>query len=264
MSIIQVRGLTKSFESPVLTGVDLDVRPGEVLVVLGSSGSGKSVFLKCVTGLMEADGGSIVMMGEEIIGRPEPELLKIRRKTGILFQGGALFDSMSVFDNIAFGFREALPGIHQVTVDEKVKRMLHLVHMPHIENKMPAELSGGMQKRVALARAIALEPEIIFYDEPTTGLDPVTARSIGALILDMNQQLGITSVVVSHDIELAFTIADRIALLKDGQVAYQGTPVDMQHCDQPSVCEFLGSFYRERVRLNNHEKKPGPEGGRIT
>jgi len=217
------------------------------------------VFLKCTTGLMRADSGSIRMLGEEIVNRSEVELLRIRRKTGILFQGGALFDSMSVFDNIAFGFRESMPGIHPVTVAEKVERMLNLVHLGDIGDRMPAELSGGMQKRVALARAVALEPEIIFYDEPTTGLDPVTARSIGQLIIDMNWELGITSVVVSHDIELAFSIGDRIALLKKGRVTYTGTPRDMQQCPNPDVCEFLGTFYRERVRLN-HQKNP--ENGR--
>ncbi len=250
-SVVAVTDLYKSFEDPVLTGVSFRVVPGETLVILGGSGSGKSVLLKCMTGLMQPDSGSIQLLGDEITGLNEQKLLRIRRKTGILFQGGALFDSMSVFDNIAFGFRESIPGIHSVTVAEKVTRMLKLVQMPEVEDKMPAQLSGGMQKRVALARAIALEPDIIFYDEPTTGLDPVTARSIGSLIANMQHELNITSVVVSHDIELAFTIADRIALLKNGRMVFIGTPEEARKCSDPDVCEFLGDFYRDSIQTKS-------------
>ncbi len=249
--VVAVTDLHKSFELPVLTGVTFQVIPGETLVILGGSGSGKSVLLKCMTGLMKPDSGSVRLLGEEITGLNEQKLLRIRRKTGILFQGGALFDSMSVFDNIAFGFRESIPGIHPVTVSEKVSRMLKLVQLPEAEDKMPAQLSGGMQKRVALARAISLEPDIIFYDEPTTGLDPITARSIGTLITDMQHTLNITSVVVSHDIELAFTIADRIALLKNGRMVFIGTPKEAATCSDSDVCEFLGDFYRGSIQTNS-------------
>lgn len=256
-SVVTVTDLYKSFEEPVLTGVTFQVVPGETLVILGGSGSGKSVLLKCMTGLMKPDSGSVRLLGQEITGLNEQKLLRIRRKTGILFQGGALFDSMSVSENIAFGFRESMPGIHPATVSEKVTRMLSLVQLPDVENKMPAQLSGGMQKRVALARAIALEPDIIFYDEPTTGLDPITARSIGALITDMQNQLQITSVVVSHDIELAFTIADRIALLKDGRMVFIGSPVEARTCTDSDVCEFLGEFYRGSIQKNSKIQEQG-------
>jgi len=254
-AVISIRELYKSFDhQPVLIGVDLDILEGEILVILGGSGSGKSVLLKCVSGLMEADAGSIQVLGEEVVGRSEKDLLTIRRKMGILFQGGALFDSMSVFDNVAFAILECIPGLHPVTVQEKVNRMLTLVGLPDAGDRMPAQLSGGMQKRAALARAMALEPAIMFYDEPTTGLDPVTARRIGTLIHDMRDTLGVTSVVVSHDIELAFTIADRIALLQDGVLVFTGRREEIRKCGEPAVCEFLGDFYRHSIQWNgtNH------------
>ena len=246
--VITIRDLNKSFDDlHVLRGIDLDVYQGEILVILGGSGSGKSVLLKCVTGLMPSNSGSIVALGNEIVDLGERELLPLRKQMGVMFQGGALFDSMNVFDNIAFSFREHSPEMPEEEVKSMVERLLGLVRLPDIGEKMPAELSGGMQKRVALTRAIALRPDVIFYDEPTTGLDPETARSIYELITAAHHYLKNTSVIVSHDIELAFTIADRIAFLKEGRMAYVGTPSEIRTCGQQEVCDFIGDFYQSGV-----------------
>ncbi|NOZ13142.1 MAG: ATP-binding cassette domain-containing protein [Acidobacteria bacterium] len=252
--VVEVQNLHKSFgTNQVLSGVDFEVCRGETLVVLGGSGSGKSVLLKCITGLMAADSGSIRLLGEEMIGKGERELLPLRKKMGILFQGGALFDSMNVFDNIAFGFREHEKDMPEEQVAAEVMRLLKVVKLPDVCDRMPAELSGGMQKRVALARAVALKPGVIFYDEPTTGLDPETARSIYHLIRDMKQHLSVTSVVVSHDIELAFTIADRIAFLKDGKMAFVGPVEELRKCTHEGVCGFIGTFYRDGMTGRKNE-----------
>ncbi len=254
-TIIEIRQLHKSFgTNKVLSGTDLDVFRGETLVILGGSGSGKSVLLKCATGLMKADSGSVRLLGEEIIGRGERELLPLRKRMGILFQGGALFDSMNVFDNIAFGFREYAKDMPEDQVQAEIMRLLEMVKLPDICDQMPADLSGGMQKRVALARAVALKPGIIFYDEPTTGLDPETARSIYRLIKDLEQRLSITSVVVSHDIELAFTIADRIGFLKDGEMAFVGPVTELRTCTHEGMCNFIGSFYQTGMMGYKNEK----------
>ncbi len=254
-AVIEVRKLHKAFGANlVLTGVDLDVFRGETLVVLGGSGSGKSVLLKCMTGLMPVDSGSIRVLGTEIVGKRERELLPLRKRMGILFQGGALFDSMNVFDNIAFGFREHEEQMSEDQIRREVMHLLELVRLSDICRKMPAELSGGMQKRVALARAVAQKPGIIFYDEPTTGLDPETARSIYRLIRDMERHFSVTSVVVSHDIELAFTIADRIAFLKDGAMAFVGPVSELRKCTHEGVCHFIGSFYRNGMMGSGTER----------
>ncbi len=254
-TVIEVRNLHKSFgTNQVLCGVDLEIYRGETLVILGGSGSGKSVLLKCITGLMTADSGSIRLLGEEIVGRGERELLPLRKKMGILFQGGALFDSMNVFDNIAFGFREHEKNMPEDQVAAEVMRLLEVVKLPDICDQMPAELSGGMQKRVALARAVALKPGVIFYDEPTTGLDPETARSIYRLIKDMELHLSVTSVVVSHDIELAFTIADRIAFLKDGEMAFIGPVAELLNCTDEGMNSFIGSFYQAGMMGQKNEE----------
>ena len=256
-TIIEIRNLHKSFgTNQVLSGVDLEIFKGETLVVLGGSGSGKSVLLKCVTGLMTADSGSIRLLGEEVVGRGERELLPLRKKMGILFQGGALFDSMNVFNNIAFGFHEYAKDMPQDQIEREVMHLLEVVKLPDICDKMTADLSGGMQKRVALARAVSMKPGIIFYDEPTTGLDPETARSIYRLIKDMEQHLSVTSVVVSHDIELAFTIADRIAFLKDGEMAFVGPVDELRKCTHKGVCAFIGPFYQAGMMgYKNQEMK---------
>ena len=257
-TIIEIHALHKSFgKNKVLSGTDLDIFRSETLVILGGSGSGKSVLLKCITGLMTADSGSIRLLGEEIIGKGERELLPIRKKMGILFQGGALFDSMSVFDNIAFGFREHAKDMPEELIQAEVMRLLEVVKLPDICDQMPADLSGGMQKRVALARAVALKPGIIFYDEPTTGLDPETARSIYQLIRDMGQHLSVTSVVVSHDIELAFTIADRIGFLKSGEMAFLGPVDELRTCTHEGMCSFIGSFYQAGMLGYKNEEIQG-------
>ncbi len=242
--IIEIKGLTKSFETnQVLKGVSLDVFKGETLVLLGGSGSGKSVLLKCITGLLKPDSGSVKVFSQEITNADEDLLALIRRRTGILFQGGALFDSMNVFDNVAFGIVELNKSISKNKLADIVKENLELVGLKGIEKLMPAELSGGMRKRVALARAVAIKPEILFYDEPTTGLDPVSSRAIGLLIKSLQTKLNVTSIVVTHDIELAFSIADRITFLHNGVLIITGEIKDIKSCKFPVICEFIGDFY---------------------
>jgi len=243
-NFIEINKLYKSFESNhVLKGIDLDILKGETLVILGGSGSGKSVLLKCITRLMKIDKGSIKVVGNEIRSMRESELEALRKFSGILFQGGALFDSMNVFDNVAFGVREKRKKLPKEEVEKIVKHNLDLVGLNDVENLMPSELSGGMKKRVALARAIATRPQIIFYDEPTTGLDPVNSRSIGNLIKTLQKKLSITSIVVTHDIELAFSIADRITFLHNGYLLITGTIEDIKSCKYPVICDFIGDFY---------------------
>jgi phospholipid/cholesterol/gamma-HCH transport system ATP-binding protein len=227
----------------VLKGVSLDVFQGETLVLLGTSGSGKSVLLKCITGLLKPDGGSIKVFLQDITNANEDLLALVRKRTGILFQGGALFDSMSVFDNVAFGVSELNKGILKKDLKKIVKENLKLVGLKGIENLMPSELSGGMRKRVALARAVAIKPEILFYDEPTTGLDPVSSRAIGTLIKSLQTKLNVTSIVVTHDIELAFSIADRITFLHNGVLIITGKIDEIKKCKFPVICEFIGDFY---------------------
>jgi len=221
--LISLRDVRKSFgPNTVLDGISLDVEPGATIGLLGASGSGKSVTLKTVNGLIPADSGSITVLGYEVSEMSERELVPLRRRISYLFQGGALFDSMNVFDNVAFPIRE-----HQkLAPDELEQRVLELLQMVQLENvqaKQPAELSGGMRKRVAVARALAVEPEIMLYDEPTTGLDPVTGEAIAQLILDLDRRLGVTSLVVTHDIPLVSRVADRVVFLNRGRFIFSGT-----------------------------------------
>lgn len=222
----------------VLRGVDLQVHRGEVLVILGGSGSGKSVTLRHMLGLEAPDAGRVLIDGEDITEFPEQELYRVRKKFGMLFQSGALFDSMDVFSNIAFPLRE-----HTETDEEDLRRIvkekLELVSLPGTERLMPVDLSGGMRKRVGLARAIVLNPEMILYDEPTTGLDPITADRINQLIVGLQQKLRITSVVVTHDIQSAFSVGDRIAFLNEGVFEWVGTMDEARVCDHPVLREFL-------------------------
>lgn len=220
---IRLEAVRKSFAGkPVLRGVDLAVRRGETMVILGASGSGKSVLLRHVNGLYKADSGRVFVDDEEIGSWSEARLTEVRKKVGMLFQSGALFDSMSVFENVAFPLREHTDqGEEQIR--ERVLEKLRLVELDDVENLMPVNLSGGMKKRVALARAIVLEPRGILYDEPTTGLDPVTANHINRLIRGLQARLGVTSVVVTHDIKSAFFVGDRVAYLLDGEIRFVGS-----------------------------------------
>jgi len=238
--MITIKGLSKRLgRKQVLKNLNLEIRDGETLVVLGPSGTGKSVLLKHIIGLMAPDEGSIEVSGEEIVGKSEPELNRLRRKFGMLFQGSALFDSMTVYENLALPMVEHQRDMKTDVVRERVAERLEWVGLKGSENLMPASLSGGMRKRVGLARALSMDPEIILYDEPTTGLDPITADVIDKLIRALQKQLGVTSVAVTHDLQSAFKIGDRLALLYDGHVVFEGTPEETKRTDHPMVRQFF-------------------------
>src|SRR5213082_2401669 len=238
-AMIAVRDLRKAIdEEEILRGVELEVAVGETLVIIGRSGGGKSVLLKHIIGLMQPDAGEIWIDGESIIGLSERDLASIREKVGILFQGGALFDSMTVEENIAFPLREA--GVRDPKVlRTKVDEMLEVMEMEGEQDKMPVNLSGGMKKRVGLARAIIRRPSCVLYDEPTAGLDPVVADSINRLIRRLQQRFQMTSIVVTHDMKSAVHVGDRIAYLHEGRVYFQGTPAELKQCDDPIIQDFL-------------------------
>jgi len=237
--ILAVRGLAKRYEGrDVLAGVDFDLARGECLVVLGRSGSGKSVMLRQLIGLEAPDAGSIRFEGREVAGAGEAELAPMRRKVAMLFQGGALFDSMNVFDNLAFPFREHR-ACAEAELPGRIAELLAKVGLTGIEDKSPAELSGGMRKRVALARALALEPAALLFDEPTTGLDPMTAASIGRLIRETRAETGAAALVVSHDLALARQVADRIAFLDGGRFRFVGTFAAADAAADPLLADFL-------------------------
>ncbi len=222
----------------VLHGASLKVYRGEVLVILGGSGSGKSVTLRHMLGLELPDDGRIIVEEEDITDLPEEELYRVRKKFGMLFQSGALFDSMTVFENIAFPLREHTE-MSEEEIARAVREKLELVNLPNAENLMPVDLSGGMRKRVGLARSIVLDPKMILYDEPTTGLDPITAQKINELIIDLQSKLNVTSVVVTHDIQSAFSVGDRIAFLNRGVFEWVGTMEDARDADHPVLREFF-------------------------
>jgi phospholipid/cholesterol/gamma-HCH transport system ATP-binding protein len=238
--VIRIRGLLKSFgRRRVLQGVDLDVGTGETVVVIGGSGCGKSTLLKCVVGLIPTDGGTIVVddMNLQSI-RGDGERSEWRGKFGYLFQEGALFDSMSVWENVSFGLKYMTaipPSRYRRIASEK----LALVGLKDVEDLKPAQLSGGMKKRVALARAIAASPRYILYDEPTTGLDPIMSDVINNLVLDLQKKLGVTSIAVTHDMKSAFKIATRIAMLHEGRVLAVGSPAEIRESREPAVRQFI-------------------------
>ena len=236
---IRARGLRKHFdEQLVLDGIDLDVWPGEVMVLLGRSGEGKSVFLKHLLGLFWPDEGRIEIDGIDVTGLNERQMAVHRRKLGILFQDGALFDSMTVAENVAFPLREG--GVSDRSeIDRRVREALEVVELAEHMDKMPVNLSGGMRKRVALARAIVPEPACVLYDEPTSGLDPVVADVINHLIRRLQRRFGLTSVVVTHDMESVWHVADRVAYLRSGQVYFQGTPDQLRHHPDPVIQDFI-------------------------
>ena len=222
----------------VLRGATLKVYRGEVLVILGGSGSGKSVTLRHMLGLEAPDSGRVVVEEEDVTDLPEEDLYRIRKKFGMLFQSGALFDSMTVFDNVAFPLREHTE-MSEEEIARAVREKLELVNLPNTEHLMPVDLSGGMRKRVGLARSIVLDPKVILYDEPTTGLDPNTAQTINELIVDLQSKLNVTSVVVTHDIHSAFYVGDRIAFLNQGVFEWVGTMDEARDSDHPKLREFL-------------------------
>jgi phospholipid/cholesterol/gamma-HCH transport system ATP-binding protein len=240
---ISVRGLAKSFNGkPVLEGVDFDVREGETLVVLGGSGEGKSVILRHLNGLVMPDRGEVWIDGLSLNGLDENQLYDVRRKVAMVFQLGALFDSQTVYGNISYPLREHA-ALTEPQIAARVAELLAMVDLKGTERLYPAELSGGMKKRVALARAIALEPRAVLYDEPTTGLDPIVTMHINELIRSMQRRLGFTSVVVTHDLKSAFTVGDRFALLDRGRIRFMGTAEEVRGTRDELMREFLKAAF---------------------
>ena len=236
---ISVQGLCKRLgRQEVLRGVDLEVGLGETVVILGRSGGGKSVLLKHLIGLMKPDSGKIFVEDQDLVVLTERQLAAVRKKVGILFQSAALFDSMSVEENIEFPLRES--GMKdQKVIDQKVAEALEMVDLAGEQKKMPENLSGGMKKRVGLARAIVGAPRCILYDEPTTGLDPIVSDSINRLIRRLQKRLGVTSIVVTHDMKSAFHVADRIAFLHEGRIYFNGTPEELKRFNDPLIQDFI-------------------------
>ncbi len=236
---IELVGLAKAFDgNQVLRGVDLQVRPGESLTIIGGSGTGKSVLLRLIIGLMKPDAGQIRLEGINIVPLRETELLTVRRRVGMVFQGSALFDSLSVGENVAFALREHT-ALSEAEIATRVREALDLVGLGAIERMDPADLSGGMKKRVAVARAVALPPSILLYDEPTTGLDPTNVEKITDLILELKTKLGVTSVVVTHDMPSALKVSDRVAMLYQGRIAAVGTPEEIRQTNESLIREFM-------------------------
>jgi phospholipid/cholesterol/gamma-HCH transport system ATP-binding protein len=237
--MIKIVGLTKSFgTTPVLRGIDLEIETGETMVVIGQSGSGKSVLLKHLIGILKPDKGEIYIDGLEITSLGEEELQRITRKFGMLFQASALFDSLTVGENVSFGL-ERYTDHSPAEIKRIVAESLNKVGLEGIEGLMPYELSGGMRKRVGLARAIAYGPEIILYDEPSTGIDPIRADSINDLINDLKRDLSVTSVVITHDMVSSYKVADRIAMLYEGRIIEIGNPAEIQASSNPIIQQFI-------------------------
>jgi phospholipid/cholesterol/gamma-HCH transport system ATP-binding protein len=238
-ALFEVRGLTRRYGNrTVLDGLDFDILRGECFVILGRSGTGKSVTLRQLNGLEKPDAGSITFDGTDLTKLEERELYPFRRRIAMLFQGGALFDSMNVFDNVAFPLREHTEHT-AAEIAETVRHKLALVHLKEVEKKMPSDLSGGMKKRVALARSLALDPEVVLFDEPTTGLDPITSATVGKLIQSIQKELGVTAVVVTHDLPLARRVGDRLALLAGGHFCFLGNWQEADGSQDPQVADFL-------------------------
>jgi len=237
--MIEARDLIKSFgANRILDGVSFRIEKGESVVIIGRSGGGKSVLLKHLIGLLQPDAGQVLIEGEDIVPMNERELLRVRRKFGMLFQGAALFDSMTVAENVGFAFRRER-SLPEAEVRKKVAEVLEMVDLTGTEEKKPSELSGGMRKRVGLARAIIYEPEIVLYDEPTTGLDPIVADSIDHLILRVRDRLDVTTVVVTHDMRSARRVGQRILMLHDKKIYAAGTPDEIFHSEDPIVRQFI-------------------------
>ena len=238
--VIEVRNLHKSFgKNQVLQGVDLSVRKGENLVVLGKSGSGKSVLIKCMVGLVIPDEGSIRLLGEQVIGISGKQLNALRVKIGFLFQGAALYDSMTVRQNLEFPLRRHRKELSRAELLEKTEEALENVGLREAVNKMPSELSGGMKKRIGLARTLILDPDIILYDEPTTGLDTITSKEISELIREMQERKKVTSIIITHDMACARHTGDRITVLRDGKIASEGSYEQLEQSED----EWIRSLF---------------------
>ncbi len=237
--MITVRGLHYQIDSrEILRDVNLHIREGDTVCIMGVSGSGKTTLLKIMSGLIRPSSGQVILDQTDITKLSEDEMNRVRHRMGVVFQYGALFDSMTVYENVAFSLIRHTQ-LSREEIDATVAQKLELVGLPGTQNLMPAQLSGGMRKRVGLARAIVMNPELLFYDEPTSGLDPVMTEVIGNLITDMRDKLGVTSVVVSHDIRSIFKISDRIAMLHDGTIIAYGTPDEIRESGDERVQQFI-------------------------
>ena len=240
--VIEIRDLVKSFnEHRVLDGVRLDIRKGESLVIIGRSGCGKSVLIKHMIGLLRPDEGTVAVEGRFLSQLNRRELFRVRLRFGMLFQNAALFDSLTVAENVGLAIAEHTRK-SRAEIATIVSHKLELVEMMGTEHMMPADLSGGMKKRVALARAIAFDPDYILFDEPTTGLDPITADAINDLIVELGDRLSVTSISVTHDMKSAYKIADRIVVLHDGKIIKSGTPEEIEHSDDPVIYQFINGL----------------------
>jgi phospholipid/cholesterol/gamma-HCH transport system ATP-binding protein len=239
--LIDFRGVKKAFGSKVVySGLDLAIPRGSTVTIMGASGSGKSVMLKMLIGLFDADGGQILFDGHDVTKMEERDLYTVRRRIAYLFQGAALFDSLDVGENVAYGLREQnWNTMTDAEVRRRVAQSLHMVGLPGIEEMRPSDLSGGMKKRVGLARTLALQPEVILYDEPTTGLDPINTARINHLIIGIKKALGLTSVVVTHDMGTAFAVSDHLVMLGKGRVLMMGTPAEFRTTTNPYVRDFI-------------------------
>ena len=261
--VVSLKGIDRAFDGrQVLRGLSLDIPEGQTTVVMGPSGCGKSVTLKHMIGLLRPDRGEVFFRDTRIDTLRERDLAPIRRRFGMLFQQAALFDSMTVRDNVAFPMRET--GMRGPLIDAKVREVLSLVGLEHTLQQMPAELSGGMRKRVGLARALVLGPEVVLYDEPTTGLDPIRADIINEMIIRMQKELTITSVVVTHDLVSAFKVADRMVLLHEGRVRAEGTPEEIQADEDPVVQAFLQGRAHDAEIVQNASSTNDPNSGYST
>jgi phospholipid/cholesterol/gamma-HCH transport system ATP-binding protein len=240
MPLIEYKQVKKAFgKKRIYDDLSLDIEKGETLTVIGGSGTGKSVLLKCLIGLMYPDEGEVMFDGHDVTQLTEHQLREVRRRVSMVFQGSALFDSLTVGENIAYPLHEHTPDMPAEAVRERVAKVLQLVNLPGIETMKPADLSGGMKKRVGLARAIATQPEVILWDEPTTGLDPISTRVIDDLIVSMKRQLGCTSIVVTHDMDSAFRVSDRMAMLAKRRIVASGTVAQMKASQNPDVRAFF-------------------------
>lgn len=240
--VISIKGLKKSFgKKQVLTDINLEVHRGENLVVMGKSGEGKSVTIQCIVGLLTPDGGSLKVFGDEVTKMDDDELKELRMKIGFLFQSGALFDSMTVRENLEFPLTRVLRLKEDSEIDERINEVLEGVGLPDAIDKLPSDLSGGMRKRIGLARTLIIKPEIMLYDEPTTGLDPITSREISELILDMQKKYKTTSVIITHDMECARITADRIVIMDSGKYIAEGTFETLRK----SKNEIVKAFFKD-------------------
>lgn len=245
MPLIELRNVSKSFDfHHVLRNVNLPVEEGETLALMGRSGIGKSVTLLIITGLLQPDEGQVLIQGRDIAGLPESELISLRKKFSYVFQSGALFDSITVFENVAFPLRTER-AMDEVQLEGRVMGILRRLDLEDIADLMPEEISTGMKKRVAMARAIAANPLAIFYDEPTTGVDPITGRLISETIRELQKEMGITSIVVTHDLRCAQTVADRVAFIQEGgRISFHGTVETFIHTDQAEIAQFRTALPR--------------------